>query len=325
MPSTPLRLLAALTCSLALTLPAWAANPAQPEAAQAAAPSSDTITFRHAKGEATLPRQPQRAVVFDLATLDMLAALGVDAVAGVPAFKMPGHLQSYGQAPYAKVGSLFEPDYEAIRALDPQVIFVGRRTEARIPELSKLAPTVDMAIDESQPVPSIYANLRQLGALFGKQAQAEQLIAQAEAEIAALRQVAPGAGKAMLLLISGGRINSYGPGSRMGMVFDTFGLQSAQASGGQERHGQSISFEYILQANPDWLLVLDRDAAIGREGAAAQRLLDNALIKATNAGKKGQIAYLDATNWYVLDGAGITALRQNVKQLHDLFTQAKAK
>lgn len=292
---------------------------AESKAETAAETSAETIAFRHVKGQTDLPRNPQRVVVFDLATLDMLSALGVQAQIGVPNFKMPGHLSVYGQDGYPKVGSLFEPDYEAIRALDPQVIFAGRRSEARIPELGKLAPTVDMAIDEAQPVPSIYANLRKLGELFGKQAEAEQLIAQSEAEIAALRAIAPDAGTAMLLLVSGGRVNSYGPGSRMGMVFDTFGLRSAQAHGSQERHGQSISFETILQANPDWLLVLDRDTAIGREGAAAKALLDNALVKATNAGKKDRIVYLDATNWYVLDGAGITALRMNVKQLFDVL------
>ena len=31
-----------------------------------------------------------------------------------------------------------------------------------------------------------------------------------------------------------------------------------------DTHGQQISFEYILEKNPDWLFVIDRDAGIGR-------------------------------------------------------------
>ncbi|THU00701.1 siderophore ABC transporter substrate-binding protein [Lampropedia puyangensis] len=280
------------------------------------------IDFKHAKGEESLPLNPKKVVVFDLATLDMLQALGVDAVVGVPAFKMPSHLKSYEGDTYTKVGSLFEPNYEAIRALSPDVIFIGRRSEPRYAELKKLAPTVDMAIDEGHAVESVFSNLRKLAELFGKQDKAQILIEQTQAEIDSLKAVTPSAGKAMLLLVSGGRINSYGPGSRMGVIFDAFGVQPAQAASGDERHGQSISFEFILQSNPDWLLVLDRDSAIGREGAAAERLLDNALIKATNAGKKGQIVYLNAMNWYVLDNAGITALRDNVRQLHEVFSKA---
>ncbi|RRD66803.1 siderophore ABC transporter substrate-binding protein [Comamonadaceae bacterium OH2310_COT-174] len=298
---------------------ALAAGPAAVEGGAAV-----SMEFAHAQGSVRLNKPPARVVVFDLATLDMLQALGVEAaVVGVPAFKMPQFLSAFEGDARTKVGSLFEPNYEAIRALQPDAIFVGRRAQARYAQLSLLAPTLDMAIDEADAVQSIFSNLRKLGQLFGREQRAEELIAQAEQEIAALRALAPSAGKAMLLLVSGGRINSYGPDSRMGMLFTAFGVQPAQARGGQERHGQSISFEYILQANPDWLLVLDRDAAIGREGAAAQRLLDNALIKATNAGKRGQIAYLDAMNWYVLDGAGITALRQNVRQLQQVLGAAK--
>ncbi|KKW67410.1 hypothetical protein AAV94_11290 [Lampropedia cohaerens] len=301
-------------------------------AALAAAPASaqpaSQVIFETSLGkQVAVPAAPARVVVFDLATLDMLQALGVDAVVGVPAFRMPEHLKAFESDSVAKVGSLFEPDYEAIRALNPQVIFIGRRSQAREAELAKLAPTVDMAIDESHAVDSIFANLRALGRLFDREDRAERLIAEAQAEIEALRAIAPRAGTAMVLLVSGGRINTYGPGSRMGMIFDVFGVQPAMRTGLENvhgRHGQSISFEYILQANPDWLLVLDRDGAIGREGEAARQLLDNALVKATTAGRKGQIVFLDGMNWYALDGAGITALRENVRQLHEVFARSLA-
>lgn len=318
----------ALACWSAVVLlslgMAWHAQSTAATPAQGAAQSSDRYDFVQLKGSTSVPLNPQKVVVFDLATLDMLQALGVDASIAAPSFKMPEHLKAFEAPSVPKVGSLFEPNYEAIRVFSPDVIFIGRRSEARQAELSKLAPTVDMAIDENDAVQSVFNNLRKLGELFGKQEQAQSLIAQAQAEIEALKQITPDAGKAMLLLISGGRINSYGPGSRMGVLFDTYGVQPAQASSGDARHGQSISFEFILQSNPDWLLVLDRDSAIGREGAAAERLLDNALIKATNAGKKSQIVYLNAMNWYVLDNAGITALRQNVQQLHEVFSKAAA-
>lgn len=288
-----------------------------------AQPDAAKVSFQHAKGEVAVASTPQTVVVFDLATLDILNALGVEAIKGVPAFKMPDHLKKYEGGEYTKVGSLFEPDYEAIRALRPDVIFSGRRSESRYEELSRLAPTADMAIDESRPIDSVFANVRKLGALFGKSEKAEELIARTQQSIDELRKLTPDAGTALVLLSSGGRINSYGPGSRFGMVYDVYGFSPVREDSSAARHGQSISFEYILQSNPDWLLVMDRDSAIGRDGAAAQRLLDNALIKATNAARKGQIVYLDAVNWYVLDSAGIDALHASVEQLRAAVAASK--
>ena len=304
-----------------------AISQAQTQAAPAAADTSsksvrlqvqgDHALLTDTKGQVKVAMSPKNVIVFDLATLDILAALGVDAVKGVPTFKMPAHLSQYETgAGYQKVGSLFEPDYEAIQALGPDLIFIGRRTEARYADLNRLAPTVDMAIDESNPVESVYSNVRTLGALFGKQERAEELIAQTQKSIDALHAVAPNAGTALMLLSSGGRINNYGPGSRFGMLFDVFGFTPVKDDPTTAaRHGQAISFEYILQANPDWLFVLDRDSAIGREGEAAKRLLNNGLVNATNAAKNGHIVYLDGVNWYLLDSAGITALKANVDQL----------
>ena len=87
------------------------------------------------------------------------------------------------------------------------------------------------------------------------------------------------------------------------------------------KHGQAVSFEYLLKANPDWLLVLDRDAAIGKEGDAAKRLLDNKLVHATKAWRNQQVVYLNAANWYTLSNSGPTALKENLKQLSDAFSQ----
>jgi hypothetical protein len=45
------------------------------------------------------------------------------------------------------------------------------------------------------------------------------------------------------------------------------------------RHGQVVSFEFLLKTNPDWLFVIDRDVAIGQDGKTAQQLLDNPLVR----------------------------------------------
>ena len=60
-----------------------------------------------------------------------------------------------------------------------------------------------------------------------------------------------------------------------------------------------------------WLFVLDRDAAIGREGQSARQFLDNDIVRRTTAWQKSQVVYLDAANWYLV-GGGLQALQRNV-------------
>uniref|UniRef100_UPI0035CFD836 ABC transporter substrate-binding protein n=1 Tax=Bartonella sp. AP88HLJMH TaxID=3243505 RepID=UPI0035CFD836 len=89
-----------------------------------------------------------------------------------------------------------------------------------------------------------------------------------------------------------------------------------------QKHGQLISPEFIFETNPDWLLVIDRDAAIGREGQSAAQLLDNDLVKRTTAGKQNQIIYLDSWSWYGVSG-GLTGLNETAQQLNQAFTKSE--
>ena len=86
------------------------------------------VTVTDAQGTRELPDRPKTVVVFDLAALDTLDALGVE-VKGVPDWAMTGDLEKYRGDAYAKVGSLFEPDFEAVAALEPGLIVIGSRSQ----------------------------------------------------------------------------------------------------------------------------------------------------------------------------------------------------
>ena len=65
-----------------------------------------------------------------------------------------------------------------------------------------------------------------------------------------------------------------------------------------------------------YIFVMNRDAAIGTEGAApAQEVIENDLVKITSAFKNGNIVYLEHPNvWYTAEG-GITSLNYMLKDL----------
>lgn len=62
--------------------------------------------------------------------------------------------------------------------------------------------------------------------------------------------------------------------------------------------------------------------AIGPEGPGARELLDVAPVHGATAWQRGQVVYLDPANWYLLGGAGLGAMQDNVRPLARAFGKA---
>lgn len=283
-------------------------------------PAFAAITIKHSSGETTLPDQPQKVVVFDLATLDNLARMGLaDKVIGVPQSHFPKYMTQYSENKYIKVGSLFEPNYETIAKLQPDLIIVAGRSQPKYQELLKIAPTIDLTVSNDNYLGDVDRNVSILGKLFDKEEQAKAEISRLDERLSAVHMLAANKGTGLIILTTGGKISAYGPGSRFGLLHSGFGIKPASTNLKVSKHGEMISSEYILKTNPDWLFVIDRDAAIGRAGEAAAAILDNALVNKTTASTKKQIVYLDPQNWYLV-GGGLSGLLETADQLTKAFT-----
>ncbi len=88
-----------------------------------------------------------------------------------------------------------------------------------------------------------------------------------------------------------------------------------------EFHGSRGACQSGDVRGPDTTTGHHRDPAIGREGVAAQRMMDNELVQATTEGAKGQIVYLEPVSWYLLDNSGLGVMQSNVDRLLDVFTK----
>lgn len=290
-----------------------------------AAPSfAENITIEHVSGKTDVPLNPKRVVVFDLATLDNLNCLGIDPVIGVPESPRPAYLARFADAKYAKVGTLFEPDYEAVAALNPDLIIIAGRSQPKYKELAKIAPTIDLTVNDASYLADVDRNVTLLGQIFSKQDVAKAEIEKLNNAIDAVKKEASGKGNGLLILTTGGKMSAFGPGSRFGLIHSGFGIIPAAKDLTVGKHGQPISAEYILETNPDWLFVIDRDAAIGRKGEAAAQLLDNPVVNKITAAKKGQIIYLDPQNWYLV-GGGLSGLHETAEQIMAAYKKADAK
>ncbi|MFT3758915.1 siderophore ABC transporter substrate-binding protein [Thauera sp.] len=300
----------AATCSM--TMPALAAQPA-------------TVVLTHAKGTAEVPTAPRRVVVYDLGALDALQALGVP-VAGGPKAQMPGYLADYASR-YAVAGSLFEPDYEALSSIKPDLIIVGGRSSASLETLSRIAPTLDMSIDGKQMLGDIKRNVSMLAGLFGRQAEGKALTERIDREVADLRRLAGQAEPGLLLMAINEKIIPQVPGSRFGFLFDVLGAKSAVGSEDLPPQGTAYTFDDLVKLNPQWIYVIDRNTATGQAAGGgdiipSQKVFDNAQIKGTAAGQKGQVVFLDPKGWYLMGGAGPSALLGNVAQLRRAYEAA---
>jgi len=287
----------------------------------ASAALAQSLDITHAQGQTQVQQNPQKVVVFDLASLDNMASLGLEsAIIAVPQAPLPDHLEQFGDSKYEKVGTLFEPDFEAVAALEPDLIIVGGRSQAKYEDLAKIAPTIDLTVDNEHYLESVARNVTVLGDIFDKKNQAAQHIADLVQDVEKLKTVAATKGRGLLILTTGGKMSAYGPGSRFGILHSDFGIVAAEPNLSIGNHGQPVSFEFILEANPDWLFVIDRDAAIGRGEGAAQQLLDNPVVNKTIAAEKKQIIYLSAQNWYLI-GGGLTGLHQTIDQISAAYGQ----
>lgn len=264
------------------------------------------VTIATASGPVTLPENPSNIAVLDVAAIDTLGALGID-IAGVPNRLYVPYLDDTA-ASARIVGTLFEPDFETLAVMAPDLIVAGGRSSVQAAALARIAPTIDMTITAQGGMAQARARIDAYGALFGRQEAAARLGQDLDNSIAAAQEAVRGKGNALILLTNGNKVSAYGAGSRFGWLHDVLDLPEAARDLEAKVHGQAVSFEFIAQVDPDWLLVVDRGAAIGQSGSA-QATLDNPLVARTSAARNGRIVYLDAAPLYVAGGGARSILR----------------
>ena len=286
---------------------------ALPTFAEEAAPETITISTLNGNRETmelAVPYDPQRIAVLDMASLDILDRLGVgDRVVGSATTALD-YLQAYvNNEEIANLGTIKEADLEAVMASEPDVIFIGGRLSSSYDALSEIAPVIYLATDtEIGVVESVRQNAATIASLFGLEAEVDALMADFDARIAALAAFAEGQ-NAIVGLCTSGSFNVLGSDGRCSMISVEIGFDNLGDGDVTSTHGNESSFELIVELNPDYIFVLDRDAAIATEGAKlAQEIVENELVMETDAYKNGHIVYLaHPTVWYTAEG-GITAL-----------------
>lgn len=280
--------------------------------------TEETIEVESLNGEIVkVPVNPEVVVSFDHGITDSIRALGGE-VSGIPkANNIPDYLSDFESDDYEDVGTLFEPNFELIHSMEPDVIFISGRASENYEELSEIAPTVYMAIDNENFMESFETNMRTLGDIFEAQDEVEEQLAGIHETIDNVKERADNTDKnALILSADEGSASAFGAGSRFGIIHDVLGIKTADDIGA-ENHGETVSFEYIADVDPDYIFMVDRGASIGNEATATQ-VIDNELVDRTKAAQNDDIYVLNGEVWY-LSGSGLESVKLIVDEIDSMF------
>ncbi|KIL50990.1 siderophore ABC transporter substrate-binding protein [Jeotgalibacillus campisalis] len=300
----------------ALTLTLAACGGSDASQGEASAEEKEEMTLTHELGETTFEKNPENVVVFDFGVLDTMDALDINVAGIAKAGTVPGYLSHYEADDYENVGSLKEPDFEAINAMAPDLIIISGRQSDMYDELTEIAPTIYMGVDTSNYMESFKENVTTIGEMFEKEEEAEEQLAGVQESIDELNEKVTAAEKnALIILANDGKISAYGAGSRFGLLHDVFGFTPADEGIEVSTHGQSVSYEYIVEKDPEFMFVVDRGAVVGGESSAKQ-VVENELVEKTKAYQEGNIVYLDPDYWY-LSGGGLLSVQGMVDEISE--------
>jgi len=278
---------------------------------------AQTVTVQHSLGRAVVRKNPARVIVFDYGSLDTLERLGIEII-GLPKSNLPAVFAKYNDNKYENVGTLFEPNFEKIYGLRPDLIIVSSRQAEVYKELSRIAPTIYMEVAGSDYIGSVRKNARILGEIFGREDYIEGELEKINRAAEELKEKVKASGKnALIVMANDGSLSVYGAGSRFGVIHDEFGFIPVDRGIQVVNHGQSVSFEYILEQNPDYIFVIDRAAVTGGS-ISAKQMFENELIKETAAYKNGNIVYLNSEIWYVASG-GLSGTLTMIEDIASAF------
>ena len=322
-----LGLVSAIAASL--TLAACSTGAADTAETQGAG-AEGTITVEDNTGTQTVEMPAQSIVALDNRTFETLESWGVE-LAAAPLDLMPTTIGYKTDESIVNIGNHREPNLEAIAAVEPDLVIMGQRFTDYEDQIAELVPNATIISLEPREGEDFAEELKRqttvLGELFGMQDEAAALNADFDAAYERVAAATPADATVMAVNTSGGQIGYLAPhvGRTLGVLFDWFGFTPAlEVEGASDDHqGDEVSVEAIAESNPDWILVMDRDAAVAadEEGyqPGADLLAESEALQNVTAIQEGQIVVMPADTY---TNEGIQTYTEYLNELADAFEAA---
>lgn len=283
-------------------------EPENNEIANEVVEEATTVEITDKHGTVTVPVNPKNVVALDNRTFETLSDWGIE-LAAAPKPVMPADSPYVSDEAVLDIGNHREPNLEILASVEPELVIIGQRFASYYEDIKAVVPNaavIDLNFDVSKeaekPGDNLVNGLKDstmaLGKIFDKNEEAEKLIADFDKAIETTKAAYNGTDTVMSVVVSGGNIGFSAPktGRVWGPMYEIFGwvpsLEIKEAS--SDHQGDEISVEAIAQSNPDWIFVLDRDAAVSssEDAVPAKDVIDNSpALKNTKAVTEGNIVY----------------------------------
>lgn len=271
------------------------------------APAAETREIVHAMGTTKVPAAPKRVVVLDTDKVDTALTLGITPVGAARAGELTGWPTYFGPdatAAIKEVGTLQEPNIEAIYALKPDLILGSKfRQEKFYDELARIAPTV-FTENVGKPWKE---NFLLDGKALGQEQKAKDLLAGYEKRADEVGAKLGDAGKLKVSVVRflPTEIRVYGPDSFCGIVLGDAGIGRPERqllAGKEDKRFDRVSPERVSEVDGDVIFV----AAYGEKAAQQQATVTTgALWKSLSAVQAGKAHVVPDETW--MTGIGVTA------------------
>ncbi|MGO1539242.1 MAG: ABC transporter substrate-binding protein [Leucobacter sp.] len=206
-------------------------------------------------------------------------------------------------------GNHREPDLEQLVAAAPDLIINGGRYQGHAEDIQAAAPDaafIDMVNDELSADEYVTQSVTLLGEIFGEQDAAEALIDEFHAAADSAAEAYDPETTVMGLVTSGNEVRYSNPidGRGASIFFDLLDLTPAlDAEGSTNHQGDDISLEALAEANADFFMVLDRDAAVsdGEEPTPALDLIAGSASLANVPAVQNDAIYVMPDDYYLTE------------------------
>ncbi len=259
-----------------------------------AADGAFPVTIEHRFGTTTIDAAPQRVVTVGFADQDALLALGVVPV-GIrdwsgeqPSATWPWATDRLGDAEPTVLSNL-EINFEEITALEPDLIvgISSGMTESDYKTLTGIAPTIAQSDEYIEYGVPWQEGTRVIGQAVGKAAAADALVADVEAQIAAVAAAHPewaGQEAAVGFVLSESQIGAYASGDPRPALLEGLGLVTPAEF--DELAGDQFYAEFSMEE----MGLLDRDVLVWVAGdwSVNEQIKANPLRQQLDAAAEGR-------------------------------------
>lgn len=292
--------------------------------------SGETVTITCLDGSAQeiekeVPKNPQRVAILDYAVLDIMDLLNVGDRVVSSAEGTIDYLQTYwdkiDSGDIVNLGNLKSYDMEKIQNSEPDIIFIGGRQSAKYAELEEIAPVVYLAASYGSVYDDTIANAKTIAKIFDiAESKVDEIASGYQTRIDAIKAVSADKNALVLMYTSESSISAIGANGRCSLISNELGFTNiSTSSASNDTHGDSVTWETLLNADPDYVFVLNRGMTTGDTGnEQVIEVMNNKITNSMKAHQSGHLVILEHSDaWYTAEG-GLNALNYMIKDMESI-------